>query len=446
MLFENLSKKMNDIFKKLRGKGKLTEKDIEIAIREVKLALLEADVNFKVVKEFTESLSKKSIGQEVLESLTPGQQVVKIVKEELEILLGKGENSNKINLSSKPPCIILVCGLQGSGKTTHSAKIAKYYLRKGHKPLLVACDVYRPAAIEQLKILGESAKVDVFEIGQKKPLEIAKKAIEHAKDYGHDILILDTAGRLHIDEELMSELQELKENLNISETLFVVDAMTGQDAVNTSEVFNKKIGFDGVIMTKLDGDTRGGAALSILYTTGRPIKFIGTGEKLDDLEPFRADRIASRILGMGDILTLVERAGENIKIKDAKKMAEKIKNKNFDMEDLLNQMKQIKKIGSIKNIIGMIPGISGKIKEEDLDKGEDKIKKIEAIIYSMTKKERQKPLIIDYERKKRISKGSGTTIFDVNQLLKQFNQMQKVFKKFEYKKGFLSKMPFSKFN
>ena len=446
MLFENLSKKMSDVFRKLRKKGKLTEKDIEIAIREVKLALLEADVNFKVVKSFVESLSKKAVGQEVLKSLTPDQQVIKIVKEELEKLMAKEENSHKINFPSNSPCIVLMCGLQGSGKTTHSAKLAKYYLKKKHRPLLVACDVYRPAAIEQLKIVGKSAGVDVFELGKKKPLEIAKKAIEYSKDYGYDLIILDTAGRLHIDEELMDELKELKDNLEISETIFVVDAMTGQDAVNVSKIFNEKIGFDGIIMTKLDGDSRGGSALSILYTTGKPIKFIGTGEKLDDLEAFKADRMASRILGMGDILTLVEKAEKNVEFEDAKKIAEKIKNKSFDMEDLLSQMKQIKKMGSIKNIIGMIPGIGGKIKEEDLDKGEDKIKKIEAIIYSMTKKERENPSIIDYSRKKRISKGSGTTIFDINQLLKQFDQMQKVFKKFGGKKGLFRKIPFSKIN
>lgn len=446
MLFENLSKKMNDIFKKLRSKGKLSEKDVEIAVREIKLALLEADVSYVVVKEFVSSLSKRAVGQNVLESLTPGQQVIKIVKEELEKLMKKDYEENGIIFSSKPPYVVLMCGLQGSGKTTHSAKLASYYMKKGHRPLLVACDIYRPAAIEQLKVVGESAGVAVFERGIEKPLKIAQEALKYAKDYGYDLIIIDTAGRLHIDEKLMEELKELKENLNITETLFVVDAMTGQDAVNVSKIFNEKIGFDGVILTKLDGDTRGGAALSILYTTQKPIKFIGIGEKIEDLEPFKADRMASRILGMGDILTLVEKAGSNVEVNDVKKMAEKIKKKGFDMNDLLNQMKQIKKIGSIKSIVGMIPGISGKIKDEDLEKGEDKIIKIEAIIYSMTKKEREKPSVIDYSRKKRIASGSGTTIFEINQLLKQYDQMQKVFKKFGGKKGLFSKFPFLKFS
>lgn len=446
MLFENLSKKMNDVFKKLRGKGKLTRKDVEVAVREIKLALLEADVSYIVVKEFISSLSERAVGKSVLESLTPGQQVIKIVKEELEKLMREDNKGNEIIFPSKSPCIILMCGLQGSGKTTHSAKIAKYYMEKGHRPLLVACDVYRPAAIDQLKIVGKTANIAVFEKGLEKPLKIAKEALKYAKDYGYDLVIIDTAGRLHIDEKLMEELKGLKENLDVTETLFVVDSMTGQDAINVSKIFNEKIGFDGIVLTKLDGDTRGGAALSILYTTKIPIKFIGIGEKIEDLEPFKADRMASRILGMGDILTFVEKAGNNVEINDVKKIAEKIKKKGFDMNDLLNQMKQIKKIGSIKSIVGMIPGISGKIKDEDLQKGECKIIKIEAIIYSMTKKEREKPSIIDYSRKKRIASGSGTTIFDINQLLKQYDQMQKVFKKFGGKKGLFNKLPFSKFS
>lgn len=445
MLFESLSKRMNNIFKKLRGKGKLTEKDVEVAVKEIKLALLEADVSYVVVKDFISSLSNRAVGQDVLESLTPGQQVVKIVKEELEKLMQKDDKEIGIVFPSKSPCVVLMCGLQGSGKTTHSAKIANYYMKRGHRPLLVACDIYRPAAIEQLKIVGEAANVAVFEKGTESPLKIAQEALKYAKDYGHDLVIIDTAGRLHVDEKLMEELKGLRESLCVNETLFVVDAMTGQDAVNVAKIFNEKIGFDGVVLTKLDGDTRGGAALSILYTTKKPIKFVGTGEKIGDLELFKADRMSSRILGMGDILTLVEKAGSNVEIKDVKKMAEKIKKNAFDMNDLLNQMKQIKKIGSIKSIIGMIPGVSGKIKDEDLEKGEDKIIKIEAIINSMTKREREKPSVIDYSRKKRIASGSGTTIFDINQLLKQYNQMQEIFKKFGGKKGLFNKLPFSRF-
>ena len=445
MLFENLSKKMTKIFRKLGGKGKLTELDLKEAVREIKLALLEADVNYMVVKEFVNSLTEKVVGVEILKSLTPTQQIVEIVKQELEGLMSNDEKNSKIIFPSKPPCIIMMCGLQGSGKTTHSAKIAKYFLKKGHKPLLVACDVYRPAAIEQLKVVGESAGVDVFELGEKKPLEIAKKALEHAKDYGHDLIILDTAGRLHIDDELMKELEEIKKELNVNETLFVVDAMTGQDIFNIANTFNEKVDFSGIVITKLDGDARGGVALSLLYEVKKPVKFIGTGEKLDDLEIFDSERMSSRILGMGDVLTLVEKAKENVKTKDLKKMAEKIQKNKFDMDDLLNQMKQIKKLGSIKSILGMIPGFAGKIKDEQLEKGEEKILKIESIIHSMTKKEKQNPLIIDYSRKKRISLGSGTTIFDVNQLLKQFIQMKKIFKKLKNRKGnFKNMMPFLK--
>lgn len=400
MLFENLSKKMTKIFRKLGGKGKLTELDLKEAVREIKLALLEADVNYSVVKKFVDSLTEKVVGVEILKSLTPTQQVVKIVKQELENLMSGEEKNNKIFFPSKSPCIIMMCGLQGSGKTTHSAKIAKYFLKKGHKPLLVACDVYRPAAIEQLKIIGKSAGVDIFELGEKKPLKIAKEALSYAKDYGHDLIILDTAGRLHVDQELMEELKELKEELKVNETLFVVDAMTGQDIFNVARIFNEKIDFDGVVVTKLDGDARGGVALSLLYEVKKPIKFIGTGEKLDDLEIFDSERMSSRILGMGDILTLVEKAKENVKVKDFKDITKKIQKNKFDMDDLLNQMKQIKKLGSIKNILGMIPGFAGKIKDEQLEKGEEKILKVEAMIHSMTKKEKENPLIIDYSRKK----------------------------------------------
>ena len=445
MLFENLSKNMTKIFKNLRKKGKLTKSDVNEAVKEIKLALLEADVSYKVVKSFSESLYEKAVGKEVLESLTPSQQMVQIVKDELESLMKYDEKSNKISFPSKSPCIIMMCGLQGSGKTTHSAKIAKHFLKKGHRPLLVACDIYRPAAIEQLKVIGKAAGVDVFEMGSEKPLKIANNALKYAKDYGHDLIILDTAGRLHVDDELMNELEELKEKININETLFVVDAMTGQDVINVATAFNEKVEFDGVVLTKLDGDTRGGVALSILYSIKKPVKFVGVGEKLDDLEVFNPDRMASRILGMGDILTLVEKAKNSVKIKDAEDMMEKINKKGFDMEDLLKQMKQIKKMGSIKNILSMIPGVAGKIKDEQLEQGEDKIVKIEPIIKSITQKERENPSIINYSRKKRISRGSGTSISDINQLLKQFEQMQKMFKKFKGGFGGLRKIPFMKY-
>ncbi len=444
MLFESLSKSMSNIFKKLRKKGKLTESDVAAAIKEIKIALLEADVNYKVVRSFVESLSEKAVGKEVLESLTPSQQMVQIVKDELESLMTNDEKSNKVKFPSKPPCVIMMCGLQGSGKTTHSAKIAKHFLKKGHNPLLVACDVYRPAAIEQLKILGKDSNVNVFEMGNENPVKIARKSLSYAKDHGHDLVILDTAGRLHVDDELMQELQNLKKEISVNETLFVVDAMTGQDVLNVASVFNEKVEFDGVVLTKLDGDTRGGVALSVLYSIKKPVKFVGVGEKLDDLEFFDPGRMASRILGMGDILTLVEKAKNTVKIKDAEKMVDKITKKGFDMEDLLKQMKQIKKMGSIKNIIGLIPGMAGKIQDEQLEQGENKIVKVESIIKSMTQKERANPSIIDYSRKKRISKGSGTSISDINQLLKQFDQMQKMFKKFKGGMSKFKKMPFFK--
>ncbi len=446
MLFENLSEKMSNIFKKLRKKGKLTESDVNLAVREIKLALLEADVSYTVVKSFVDSIVKKAVGSEIFNSLTPDQQVIKIVQEELENLMENKEKSNEIKFPSNLPCIILMCGLQGSGKTTQSVKLAKYYAKKGHRPLIAACDVYRPAAIEQLKVLAKTASIEVFEMGQDDPLKIANEALKYSKDHGHDLLIVDTAGRLHIDEKLMNELEGLKKNLNVSETLFVVDAMSGQDVINVAKTFNEKVNFDGVIITKLDGDTRGGIALSILYTIGKPVKFVGVGEKIDDLEPFIAQRMASRILGMGDILTLIEKAKDNVKIKDIENLGKKIKKNSFDMDDLLSQMKQIKKLGSIKNIINMIPGVAGKIKDEELEKGKDKLVKVESIINSMTKKEKQTPSIINYSRKKRIASGSGTSIFDVNQLLKQFEQMQKIFKKIGGKKMPFKNIPFLKFN
>ncbi len=426
MLFESLSGKLANVFKKLRSKGRLTEADVRLAMREIKLALLEADVNYKVVKKFVERLTGRAVGSDVLESLTPAQQVVKIVNEELTVLMG--EKGSSINIPSKPPCVLMMCGLQGSGKTTHCAKIAKYFLDKGHRPLLVACDVYRPAAIDQLKIVGEKAGVHVFDMGKSDPVKIASASLKHAKDYGHDIVILDTAGRLHIDSDLMNELQRMSQSVDPSEILLVVDSMTGQDAVNVAVAFNEKLDLTGVVLTKLDGDSRGGAALSIMDVLGKPIKFVGVGEKLGDLELFQPDRMASRILGMGDVLTLIEKAESNIKAKDAEKVARKIKENKFDMNDLLDQMNQLKKIGSIRDIVGMIPGVSSKIKDADLENGESRIIKTQAIILSMTRLERQKPSIIDSGRKRRIAAGSGTSVTDVNQLLKQFDQMQKMFK------------------
>ncbi len=423
MAFEGLSEKLSAAFKKLRSKGKLTEDDIKVAMREVRLALLEADVNYKVVKDFVKSVSERSVGVEVLQSLTPAQQVIKIVNEELCSLMGS-ENA-KINMPSKPPCIIMMCGLQGSGKTTHSAKLGKYFKSKGHRPLLVACDIYRPAAIDQLKVVGGQVDVPVFEMGQIDPVTIAQNAVSHAKDHGNDIVIIDTAGRLHIDEELMGELLNIKGNVSPNEILLVVDSMTGQDAVNVAESFNETLGIDGVILTKLDGDTRGGAALSVLAVTGKPVKFAGTGEKLDDLEMFYPERMASRILGMGDVLTLIERAQDNIDEQSTKDMVAKLQENKFNMNDLLEQMQQVKKMGSLRQIIGMIPG-ANKIKDEDID--DKQLVRVEALITSMTKKERENPKIINPSRKRRIAAGSGMKVEDVNRLLKQFEQMQKMMK------------------
>lgn len=428
MAFEGLTDKLSAAFKKLRSKGKLTESDVKTAMREVKLALLEADVNYKVVKDFVAKISERCVGSDVLTSLTPAQQVIKIVNEELCALMGNTGVS--IKFPSKPPCVVMMCGLQGSGKTTHSAKLAKYYRSKGHRPLLVACDVYRPAAIQQLKVVGEQAGVPVFEMGQDDPVKISKQAIRHAKDHGNDLVILDTAGRLHIDEALMDELKNIKSAVEPNEILLVVDAMTGQDAVNVAKSFNELLDVSGVILTKLDGDTRGGAALSVLAVTGKPIKFNGIGEKLDDLEEFHPERMASRILGMGDVLTLIEKAESSMDLKESEKMARKLKENSFDLNDLLSQMQQMKKMGSIQQIISMIPGLGNKVKEEDLDAGDKKMKVTEAIIYSMTPEERKKPFIISPSRKRRIAAGSGTQVQDVNQLLKQFENMQKMMKQF----------------
>ena len=429
MVFESLSDKLAGAFKKLRQKGKLTESDIKEAMREVKLALLEADVSYKVVRDFVKSVSERAVGAEVMESLTPAQQVVKIVNEELCALMG-GENQ-RIAFASKPPTVIMMCGLQGAGKTTHAAKLAKYFIKDGHRPLLVACDVYRPAAIEQLKVVGEKAGAPVFEMGQGKPVKIAKEAIRHAKDHGNDIVIIDTAGRLHIDETLMGELKDIKSETSPNEIMLVVDAMSGQDAVNVAEAFHEALDIDSVLLTKLDGDTRGGAALSVLAVTGRPIKFVGMGEKLDDIEPFHPERMASRILGMGDVLTLIEKAQNALDEKKADEMLAKMKQNSFDMNDLLEQMHQIRNMGSMKQVLSMLPGVGGKIKDMDID--DKQLVYIEAMITSMTAQEREKPAIINPSRKRRIAAGSGRKVEDVNRLLKQFEQMQKMMKQFSGK-------------
>lgn len=424
MAFEGLSEKLGSVFKRLKGRGKLSEADVREALREVRMALLEADVSYKVVKDFVGKVSERAVGEEVLGSLTPAQQVIKIVNDELVALMGNA--NSKINFPSKPPCIIMMCGLQGSGKTTHSGKLAAYFKANGKRPLLVACDVYRPAAIEQLKVVGEKADVKVFEMGQIDPVTIAKEAIRHAKDHGNDMVILDTAGRLHIDETLMGELKNIKAEVNPSEIMLVVDAMTGQDAVNVAKAFDDALGIDSVLMSKLDSDTRGGAALSVLAVTGKPIKFVGMGEKLGDFEQFHPERMASRILGMGDVMTLIEKAQISFDEKDSAKLVQKIKENTFDMNDLLEQMKQIQKMGPIKQIMGMLPGVGDKLKDVDVDEGQ--FGRIEAIILSMTKKEREKPTIIDPKRKRRIAAGSGTRVEDVNRILKQYEQMQKMMK------------------
>ena len=427
MAFESLSDKLSAAFKRLRSKGKLNESDIKEAMREVKLALLEADVNYKVVKDFVKTVSERAVGQEVLESLTPAQQVIKIVNEELTALMG-GENA-RIEFASKPPTVILMCGLQGSGKTTHAAKLAKYFKDKeGCRPLLIACDVYRPAAIEQLQIVGERAGAKVFEKGQGDPVEIAKEGLKYARDHGYDLVIVDTAGRLHIDETLMEELKRIEAAVNPNEILLVVDSMTGQDAVTVADTFNKALPVTGIILTKLDSDTRGGAAISVKQVTGKPIKFSGTGEKLDDIEPFHPGRMASRILGMGDVLTLIEKAQETVDEKEAEKLAKKMAQNAFDMNDLLEQMQQIKKIGSVRSIVSMLPG-AAKISDENIEQGDKQLKVIEAMIQSMTKRERENPSIINPSRKRRIAAGSGTRVEDVNRLLRQFEQMKQMMKK-----------------
>ncbi|MEE3333296.1 MAG: signal recognition particle protein [Ruminococcus sp.] len=422
MAFEGLSEKLSGAFKRLKNKGKLTESDVKEAMREVRLALLEADVNYKVAKEFTNKVTERAIGSDVMESLTPAQMVVKIVNEELTALMGS--ETARIEFASKPPTVIMMCGLQGSGKTTHSAKLAKMLKKQNHRPLLVACDVYRPAAIEQLKVVGEKAGAPVFEMGQGNPVKIAREAIRHAKDYGNDVVILDTAGRLHIDQELMDELKNLKAEVNPDEILLVIDSMTGQDAVNVAKSFNELLEISGVIITKLDGDTRGGAALSVKSVTGCPIKFAGTGEKLEDIEQFHPDRMASRILGMGDVLTLIEQAEEKLDEEKAEQVAKKMMQNKMDFNDLLDQFRQIKKMGPLKGILSKIPGVGSKL--DDVDINERALDWTEAIILSMTPAEREKPDLINPSRKRRIAAGSGRSVEEVNRLLKQLKDMQKM--------------------
>ena len=431
MAFEGLTDKLSAAFKRLRSKGKLTEADIKEAMREVRLALLEADVNYKVAKDFTNRVSERAVGAQVMESLTPAQMVVKIVNEELTALMGGTQT--RIAYASKPPTVVMMCGLQGSGKTTHSAKLALMLKKQGHRPLLVACDIYRPAAIKQLQVVGEKAGVPVFEMGTENPVKIAKEAIKHARDYGNDYVFLDTAGRLHIDEELMDELKNIKSEVMPHEILLVIDAMVGQDAVNVAEKFNEALGIDGVIVTKLDGDTRGGTALSVKAVTGKPIKYIGVGEKLDDLEEFHPDRMASRILGMGDVLSFIEKAEQQIDEKKAQELEEKLKKNKFDLNDLLDQTRQVRKMGSLKQTLSMIPGIGGKIKDADIDESQFTV--MESIILSMTEKERTNPDIINPSRKRRIAAGCGRGVEDVNRLLSQYRQMQKMLKQFGNMKG-----------
>ena len=430
MAFDSLTEKLQNVFKNLRSKGRLTEEDVKTALKEVKMALLEADVNFKVVKNFIKNVQERAVGQDVMNGLNPGQMVIKIVNEELVALMGS--ETTEITLQpGSATTVIMMAGLQGAGKTTTTAKLAGKFKLKGKKPLLVACDVYRPAAIKQLQINGEKQGVEVFSMGDKaKPADIAKAAMEHAAKNHNNLMILDTAGRLHIDEDMMAELQEIKEAVNVHQTILVVDAMTGQDAVNVASSFNEKIGIDGVIVTKLDGDTRGGAALSIKAVTGCPILYVGMGEKLSDLEQFYPDRMASRILGMGDVLTLIEKAGAELDEEKARQMTQKLKKAQFDFEDYLESMSQMKKMGGLSSIMGMMPGIGGK-KMPDLDseENEKKMAQMEAMIYSMTPEERRNPDLLNPSRKHRIAKGAGVDIAEVNRMVKQFNEMRKMMKK-----------------
>ena len=431
MAFENLSDKLASVFKKLRSKGKLSESDVKAAMREVRLALLEADVNYKVAKDFSNTLIEKCVGEKVMESLTPAQMVIKIVRDELTALMG-GEHT-RLKTASKIPTVVLMCGLQGSGKTTHSAKLAKKLKAEGHRPMLVACDIYRPAAIEQLKVVGAAAEVPVFEKGTEKPEKIAAAAVKYARDYGHDYIILDTAGRLHVDDELMAELKRITKAVEVNNILLVIDSMIGQDAVNVAKAFNDLLEINGVILTKLDGDTRGGAALSVKAVTGKPIIYAGVGEKLDDLDEFHPDRMASRILGMGDMLSLIEKAENELDEKQAEETARRLAENKFDMNDLLAQFESIKKMGSLKSVMSMLPGMEQKLRNVDID--DRQMLRIEAIIKSMTKKERAKPEILNASRKRRIAAGSGTKVEDVNRLLQQYEQMKKMFKQLGSKGG-----------
>lgn len=437
-VFQGLSEKLNHIFSKMTKKGRLTELEIKQAMREVRIALLEADVNLGVAKDFIAKVSEKAVGQEILKSLSPAQQVIKIVNEELTELMGS--TNSKLIVSPEPPTVIMMCGLQGAGKTTLCGKLAVYLKKQGKKPLLAACDVYRPAAINQLKIVGEKAQADVFEKGQGNPVKIAAEAVEYAKKYGYDTVIVDTAGRLHIDEALMEELENITKTIRVDEILLTVDSMTGQDAVNVAKTFNDRLELTGVVLTKLDGDTRGGACLSIKAITGKPIKFASVGEKLTDLEPFYPDRMANRILGMGDVLSLIEKAQEAVSEEQMQKMERKFKANSFTLDDYLEQFAMLKKMGGAKSLLGMLPGMGTKVKISDADIDESKIERTKAIILSMTKKERNDPSIINYSRKTRIAKGSGTSIQEVNQLLKQYEQSKQMMKMMKNKRGF--KMPF----
>ncbi len=437
-IFQGLSEKLNHIFSKMTKRGKLTELEIKQAMREVRIALLEADVNLSVAKDFIAKVSEKAVGQEILKSLSPAQQVIKIVNDELTELMGS--TNSKLIVSSSLPTVVMMCGLQGAGKTTLCGKLAVYLKKQGKKPLLAACDVYRPAAINQLKIVGEKAGADVFEKGQGNPVKIAAEAVEHAKKFGYDTVIVDTAGRLHIDEALMEELENITKAIRVDEILLTVDSMTGQDAVNVAKTFNDRLELTGVVLTKLDGDTRGGACLSIKAVTGKPIKFASVGEKLTDLEPFYPDRMANRILGMGDVLSLIEKAQEAVTEEQMEKMERKFKSNSFTLDDYLEQFAMLKKMGGAKSLIGMLPGMGTKIKVSEDDIDEKKIERTKAIILSMTKKERNDPSIINYSRKTRIANGSGTSIQEVNQLLKQFDQTKQMMKMMRGKRGL--KMPF----